>query len=199
MKKKSKNKQADVERKISKAEKALQKKKKQLAALRKRLPKELVEDYSLMDFDGREVKLSSLFGDRDELIVVHNMGRSCSYCTLWADGFNGVVDHLNDRAPFVVVSPDDPATQREFARSRGWKFRMLSAKESTFTRDLGFETDGEPMPGVSAFRKTPKGRIYRVSKAQFGPGDEFCAAWHIFDLLPRGANKWQPKYEYDRR
>lgn len=30
--------------------------------------------------------LSALFGERDELIVIHNMGSKCAYCTLWADG-----------------------------------------------------------------------------------------------------------------
>jgi hypothetical protein len=37
-------------------------------------------------------------------------------------------------------------------------------------------------------------RILRVSDAGFGPGDDFCALWHIFDLLPGGAGDWQPKY-----
>ena len=40
-----------------------------------------------------------------DLIVIHNMGASCPYCTLWADGFNGIYDHLADRAAFVALQP----------------------------------------------------------------------------------------------
>ena len=40
------------------------------------------------------------------------MGRGCSYCTLWADGFNGLRHHFEDRAAFVVVSPDTPEQQK---------------------------------------------------------------------------------------
>jgi len=31
---------------------------------------------------------------------------------------------------------------------------------------------------------------------RFNPGDDFCALWHIFDLLPGGAGDWQAKYRY---
>lgn len=30
--------------------------------------------------------------------MVNNMGWGCACCTLWAGGFNGVVDELTDRA-----------------------------------------------------------------------------------------------------
>jgi len=63
---------------------------------------ELVEDFALRDLDGSERRLSELFGEKDDLIVVHNMGRGCNHCTLWADGFNGLADHLADRASFVL-------------------------------------------------------------------------------------------------
>lgn len=130
-------------------------------------------------------------------MVVHNMGKSCPYCTLWADGFNGVVDHLGNRAPFVVVSPDDPKTQADFRKSRGWKFEMLSAAQSDFTRDMGFAAeDGSPWPGVSTFRKDADGKIYRTAKTWFGPGDDFCAVWHLLELLPEGVDGWEPKYKY---
>ena len=47
-----------------------------------------VMDYTLATRDG-PVRLSQLFGDKASLFVIHNMGASCPYCTLWADGFNG--------------------------------------------------------------------------------------------------------------
>lgn len=78
-----------------------------------------VDDYAFSTAAG-EVRLSELFGDKQDLFVIHNMGTSCPYCTLWADGYNGVYHHLADRAAFVVASPDDPQVQARFAASRGW-------------------------------------------------------------------------------
>jgi predicted dithiol-disulfide oxidoreductase (DUF899 family) len=126
------------------------------------------------------------------------MGKGCPACTLWADGFNGVVDHLENRAAFVVSSPDDPETQKVFKASRDWRFRMVSHQGSSFAEDMGYKSDsGHWRPGVSVFRKTARG-IVRLSDTGFRPGDDFCTPWHLFDLLPEGAAGWHPKYDYSR-
>lgn len=190
-------KQRDPEEEIAKAENEIEKARAKLAALRRRLPVIDVDDYMLLGEAGQRVTLSALFGAKDELVLIHNMGRRCPYCTLWADGFNGVVQHLEDRASFVVVSPDPPEEQAEFAASRGWTFRMVSAHGTSFAKDLGFQTkDGGYKPGASSFQKRREGTIVRTSKTRFGPGDDFCAVWHLFDLLPRGRADWQPKLKY---
>ena len=125
------------------------------------------------------------------------MGTGCANCTMWADGFNGVFHHLENRAGFVVISPNDPETQKKFAASRGWKFKMCSAKGTSFNKDMGFENEkGGAQPGVSVFRKELGGKLFRVSKAPFGPGDDFCAVWHLFDLLAEGTAGWEPKFKY---
>ncbi len=124
------------------------------------------------------------------------MGKSCSYCTLWADSFIGVTKHLEDRAAFVLTSPDAPEVQRQFARDRGWNFRMLSTKGTTFKHDMGFEPEpGKYWPGVSVFRKDASGKIFHVSKANFGPGDSYLGFWHFLDLLP-SEREWHPKFNY---
>lgn len=110
-------------------------KKKELAALRKSLPEKEVKNYEFMSSTDQKVTLLELFGDKDELMIIHNMGKSCSYCTTWADGFNGVYHHLSGKAAFVVSSPDLPHVQEEFAASRQWKFPMISVKESSFTEE----------------------------------------------------------------
>jgi len=172
----------------------------ELHRLRRESPEEAVRDYSLVGRDGSEVTLSSLFGGRDDLLLVHNMGRSCPYCTLWADSFNGVLPHLEDRAAFAVVSPDPPAEQAEFAASRGWRFRMVSDRERAFTRAMGFWSAHEgregPMPGFSTFRKKPDGTIARVASGFFGPGDLYLGLWHLIANLHGGAGDWGPKLRY---
>lgn len=167
-----------------------------IVQLRKQLAHPTVEDYALIGPDGTQVTLSSLFGKKEDLIVIHNMGTSCNYCTLWADGFNGLLPHLEDRAAFVVISPDDPKTQERFAQGRGWKFRMVSSKGSSFRQDMGYQSDEGVLPGVSAFHKNDDGSITHVSNSPFGPGDDYCAAWHLFDLLPNGSEGWEPKFRY---
>jgi predicted dithiol-disulfide oxidoreductase (DUF899 family) len=62
---------------------------------------EEVQDYEFVTPHGK-ARLTALFGDKDMLFVIHNMGTSCANCTMWADGFNGVFEHLRDRAAFAV-------------------------------------------------------------------------------------------------
>ena len=166
----------------------------EMRALQAEVEPDPVEDYRFRTTDG-EVMLSDLFGAKPELFVIHNMGKGCSYCTLWADGFNGVAEHLANRAAFVVSSPDDPETQEAFKASRNRRFRMVSHQGSSFAEDMGYRRDQRYWPGVSVFRKTGQG-IVRLSDAGFEPGDDFCPTWHLFDLLPEGANGGQPKYRY---
>src|SRR5215471_11278155 len=153
-----------------------------------------VQDYEFTNTEGT-VRLSGLFGPHEDLILIHNMGVSCSYCTLWADGYNGIHPHVVTRAGFAVSSPDRPGVQHEFAASRGWKFPMVSHAGTTFAADMGFRTDKGWKPGVTVFRRQGQ-KIFRVSDATFSPGDDFCTVWHLFDLLPGGPGDWRPKIRY---
>lgn len=187
----------DVERDIKALEEEALKIKQKLVELRKTRSGEEIEDYVLTRADGSKVRISELFGDSDDLILVHNMGKKCVYCTLWADGFNGVYQHLENRAGFALVSADKHDVMKEFSEGRGWKFTCVSGADSDFTAKMGYQSDkGEPWPGVSTFKKDASGKITRVAHSWFGPGDDFCGTWHLFDLLADGANKWAPKYSY---
>ncbi|MFT4540970.1 MAG: peroxiredoxin [Planctomycetota bacterium] len=80
-----------------------------------------------------DVRLSDLFGDHDKLLVIHNLGQGCRYCTLWADGFSGILSHLESAMSVVLVSKDSSQVQRKFANSRGWRFRMASHARGDYT------------------------------------------------------------------
>ena len=189
----------DIAKQIEALEEKIKSSKQELALLRRKAPPTPVEDYLLKDSFGNSVKLSSLFGEKNELIVVHNMGMSCPSCTTWADGFNGVLKHLEDRASFVVESPETPAKQRQFAADRGWGFRMVSSKGTTFRHEMGYSDEkNSPWPGVSAFIKDENGKILRVADAGFGPGDNFCIVWDFCDLLPGGWKDWDCKHHYSK-
>lgn len=168
-----------------------------IAALRRDRPPEPVKDYELVAGDGAKVRLSTLFGGRRDLFLVHNMGSRCPMCSMWADGFNGLLAHLENRAAFVVSSPDPVDVQRKFAASRGWKFRMVSLGDSTLAADLGFrDPKGNHWPGMSVLRRMDDGTIVRVGRTSFGPFDDYCPMFHVLSLFPEGQNDWWPKLSY---
>jgi predicted dithiol-disulfide oxidoreductase (DUF899 family) len=180
---------------------ALREQRQRIAALREEMRSlqasiepERVEDYEFAGAAG-PVRLSELFGGKRDLFVIHNMGSRCAYCTLWADGLNGLYDHVADRAAFVVSSPNSPEAQAEFATSRGWRFPMVSHAGTSFAEDMGYKREEVWWPGVSVFQKRD-GALVRVSDGEFGPGDDFCGAWHLFDLIPEGVAGWEPKFSY---
>jgi predicted dithiol-disulfide oxidoreductase (DUF899 family) len=156
---------------------------------------ESVSDHTFTTPDGT-TRLSDLFGAKDDLFVIHNMGASCPYCTLWADGFNSIYEHLANRAAFVVCGPDAPDAQRRFAAGRGWRFPMVNHQGTNFAADMGYRSEtGGWLPGVSVFRREGD-RIVRVADTGLGPGDDFCSLWHLLDLLPEGAAGWTPRFSY---
>ena len=175
----------------------------ELRALQAAAEPQVVDDYLLTGWDG-PVRLSDLFGGKRDLIVIHNMGTGCPACTMWADGFNGVYDHLASRAAFVIASPNPVDKQKAFAAGRGWRFPMVSYEGSRFAEDMGYrEIGADPFddklggwnPGVSVFRRDGE-RIVRLSDAEFGPGDGFCVVFSLFDLVPDADPTWRPKYSY---
>jgi predicted dithiol-disulfide oxidoreductase (DUF899 family) len=167
----------------------------EMLALRAASEPEEVRDYTFATLQG-PVRLSDLFGPRRDLIVIHNMGASCPYCTLWADGYNGIYHHLVERAAFAISSPDPPGVQQAFAAERGWRFPMVSHLATTFAADMGYRSDsGGFLPGISVFQKDGS-RILRVSDTPCDGGDDFCALWRLFDLLPDGAQGFRPQLHY---
>lgn len=179
---------AKIENELQSIEKQIETIRKKKIELNSRLAEMDVKDYTLKDRNGKEVKLSEMFGDNKYLFVVHNMGKGCSYCTMWADGFKDTYKEIEKKAPFVLVSPDEPAVHKEFAELHGWNYPTYSAAGTDFILDMGYDfiKDGKHnyWPGVSVFEKSADGNIKRVGKDYFGPGDFYCNIWHFLDLLP---------------
>jgi predicted dithiol-disulfide oxidoreductase (DUF899 family) len=165
----------------------------ELTKARLEVEPEVVQDYTFETLTGPRT-LSSLFGDKSDLFIVHNMGKSCAWCTLWADGFSGYLRHIHTRASFVLCSPDAPEDQQKLALARDWKFPLISDQTKEFTTDMGFytETDGY-WPAISAFHKAEDGTITRTGKDIFGPGDDYCMVWPMFGLLKGGLGEWEPR------
>ena len=163
--------------------------------LNRRLGGETVEDYTLKDRDNLPVRLSSLFGDKDDLIIVHNMGKKCVYCTLWADGFNGVLAHLESAMAVVLVSKDSPAVQRTLANARGWRFQMASHGGGDYMQEQSISDHGGNEPGAVIYRRN-QDDVLRVNRCMFGPNDLYSPIWQFLGMAGLGVADWTPQYRY---
>jgi hypothetical protein len=126
------------------------------------------------------------------MILIPNMGHGCSYCTLWADGLNGYLPMLTERAAVVLVSPDPIERMQETARQRGWRFVLACDPGHELSTRLGFYGEHGALPGASGPRKSQEGAA-RKGSMTFGPGDQACPVWPLFGLLEGGAAGWEPK------
>ena len=167
----------------------------ELNALRGASAPEPVPNYAFQTSAG-EMSLLELFGDRDRLLVIHNMGQGCRYCTLWADGFNGLLPHLEDALAVAMVSKDAPDVQRVFANSRGWRFRMASHGGGAYIQEQGVFGQAENYPGAVVYQRDGDA-IARKNACVFGPGDIYCALWPFLGMA--GVDDWTPQYRYWRR
>ena len=170
----------------------------EMRALQAVVEPQVVEDWELTGWGG-PVRLSGLFGDKEHLILIHNMGRSCSSCTMWVDGYNGLYDHLASRVAFIVSSPDPVEVQQAFAASRGWRFPMVSHAGTEFARVMGYRkqdaAQGGWWPGVSTFRMDGA-QVVRLSDTPLGPMDDFNPYYHLMELIPGGDANFTPKFTY---
>ena len=166
-----------------------------LAELRAKAKPEEVKDYKFLTVGG-ETSLSKMFGDRKKLLVIHNMGSVCNYCTLWADGFNGILPHLNDAMAVVLVSSEAPEKQAAFAKGRNWGFTMASHKGLPYTKEQTSFGEWADNPGAAVYEKVGDKIVLR-NKCFFDPGDIYCSMWPLLGLAGIANKDWQPKFNYD--
>lgn len=161
-----------------------------LARLRSANPGDEVTNYSFDTLNG-PTTLRDLFAGRDKLLVIHNMGQGCRYCTLWADGLNGILAHLESAFSVVLVSKDPPELQRTFANSRHWKFRLASHQSSPY---LAEQTNGNA-PGAALY-ELHDDKIIRKNSCDFGPGDLYSPMWPLLALAGLDESSWTPQYRH---
>lgn len=197
------------------AEIALRDQRERVAELRRSLPRDTpTEDEvfeEIVEGERRAVRLSELFRDPDKpLVLMHFMyGKAqtqpCPMCTLFADGYDGAIPHLEQRANFAVLVAGDVGDFAEYAATRGWaNLRLVSAKDSSVKRDLGFETpEGGQIPGVSVYeRRAEGGVVHFYSQSAFVPDrgfrmmDLLSPVWHFLDLTPDGRGDFMPSTSY---
>lgn len=182
---------------LEKAERELFELKQKVATLRRDSEPIAVKNYSFQTPEG-EVSLLELFGSKDTLFLIHNMGQGCRYCTLWADGLNGFVAHIESEFALALVSQDDPETQRRFSNSRGWRFKMASHGGGDYMKEQISFGDQKNMPGIACYMRKGSS-IFKKNSAVFGPGDEFCSLWSVLGLAGVSTEQWTPQFNYWKR
>lgn len=165
-----------------------------LNELRKTKSGSKIGNYTFSTLDG-DVTLLDMFGENDRLLVIHNMGQGCRYCTLWADGFNGFLPHLESVMSVVLVSKDSPDVQRSFANSRNWRFRLASHGGGDYIKEQSVVEGQGNMPGAVVYERNGD-QIARKNVAVFGPGDLYCSIWNLLGMAGISDTEWTPQYRY---
>ena len=124
------------------AEKDLTRRSDALAQQRQQLPWVRIEKDYRFDTDAGSVTLKDLFRGRSQLIVYHFMfgpdyKAGCPSCSSIADGFNGIVTHLeNHDVGFSAVSRAPLAKLDAYKKRLGWSFPWASSQGGDFNFDF---------------------------------------------------------------
>ncbi len=182
---------------IAELQQQIMEKTSRLRELQAGLPGEEVKNYTFDTTEGT-VTLRDLFTGNRKMLLIHNMGQACRYCTLWGDGLNPFVTHLESALSVAMVSKDSPEVQRKFANSRNWRIRMASHGGGEYmTEQVAAEGMGN-MPGAVVYELAGE-KILRKASTWFGPGDLYCSQWHFLGLAGIGLDEWTPQYAYWQR
>jgi len=181
---------------------------------RRELPWEAVDKDYVFDGPAGKQTLPDLFEGRSQLIVYHFMfdpswDAGCPHCSFWADNFNGIVVHLNQRdVSLVAVSRAPYEKLVAYQKRMGWTFKWVSSGGTDFNADynVSFPSEGEAKKeafynfrlqdpgdtereGVSVFYRQPTGRIFRTYSTYARGIDLLNTAYNYLDLAPKGRDE----------
>jgi predicted dithiol-disulfide oxidoreductase (DUF899 family) len=128
--------------KLLQAEKELTRRSDALARQRQELPWVRVDKAYRFETDEGSASLAGLFRGRSQLLVYHLMfgpeyNAACPSCSAIADGFNGIVVHLeNHDVAMTAVSRAPLHKLQAFKGRMGWTFPWASSESSDFNFDF---------------------------------------------------------------
>ncbi len=210
----SKNEWLAARRKLLKKEKEFTVLRDKLTQQQRDLPWVLVDKEYLFDGSNGKQSLSDLFDGKNQLIVYHFMydpdwDAGCPSCSFWADNFNGIVVHLNQRDVTLIAVSRAPYTKIEKYKKRmGWNFKWVSSHGNDFNFDFhvsftpeelsekkvfyNFEMQDNQipeLPGVSVFYKDTAEQVFHTYSAYARGIDMLNVAYHYLDLVPKGRDE----------
>jgi predicted dithiol-disulfide oxidoreductase (DUF899 family) len=185
-----------------------------LSEQRRKLPWEKVGKEYVFDGPQGKQTLAELFDGRSQLVVYHFMfhpdwDAGCPHCSRWADNFNGVVVHLNQRdVTMVAVSRAPYAKLAAYRERMGWSFKWMSSFETDFNFDFNVSFTADEVArkkafynfklqnpevgereGVSVFLKDRKGVVFRTYSTFARGIDMLNVDYHYLDIVPKGRDE----------
>jgi predicted dithiol-disulfide oxidoreductase (DUF899 family) len=141
---------------LLKEEKELTRRSDELARRRQELPWVRTDKAYRFETDEGSASLADLFKGRSQLIVYHFMfgpdyKSGCPSCSAIADGFNGVVVHLENHDVAISAISRAPLDKLQaFKRRMGWTFPWASSFGSDFNFDfsVGFTEEQQRKAGI---------------------------------------------------
>lgn len=181
---------------------------------RRDLPWERVDKSYVFEGPNGKLTLAELFENRSQLIVYHFMfdpseDVGCPHCSLRADGFNGIGEHLNQRdVTMVVVSRAPYGKLAAYEKRMGWRFKWVSSYGTDFNSDYHVSFTPEEMAngtafynykrqdpgpsereGHSVFYKDANGAVFHTYSCYDRGNDKLNIHYHYLDLVPKGRDE----------
>ena len=123
---------------------------------------------------------------------------------MWADGWNGVVEHLDQNVDFALATLGTVDENSQLVADRGWQnLRWLSAAGNSFKSDFGSaDADGNQWPFLTVFERGADGVRLSYSGAAHISGEHWrgvdllSPVWHMLDLTRQGRGDFMPSLSY---
>jgi predicted dithiol-disulfide oxidoreductase (DUF899 family) len=181
---------------------------------RRDLPWEKVDKEYSFDGPNGKVTLAELFDGKSQLIIYHFMfapdwDEGCAHCSFWADNFDGIIVHLNQRDTAMAAISRAPLKKlNAFKKRMGWSFKWVSSLNNDFNYD--YQASFTPAEvengsayynysktdvgvsdreGVSVFYQDASGGVFRTYSSYRRGIDMLNTAYHYLDLTPKGRDE----------
>jgi predicted dithiol-disulfide oxidoreductase (DUF899 family) len=186
----------------------------QLSQWRRDLPWERVEKSYVFEGPKGKENLFDLFDGRSQLVIYHFMfdpdwDDGCPHCSHWADNFDRIIVHLNQRdVTMIAVSRAPYSKLVVYEKRMGWSFKWVSSFNSDFNFDYQASftpsqlaekrafynfTEQDPgfseREGVSIFYKDRKGDIFHTYSTYARGIDMMNVDYQYLDLVPKGRDE----------
>lgn len=181
---------------------------------RRDLPWQRIEkDYTFSGANGI-VSLSDLFAGRSQLVVQHFMfgedwEEGCPSCSLWCDGLQGTLPHLEQRdVTLVAVSTAAFARLSVFRERMDWQHDWYSTEGPDFGRDFNVSYSageiargetfynyvdghhyGSESPGFSFFYRDDNGDIFHTYSCYARGLEGLSILYPLLDRVPKGRDE----------
>ena len=153
----SKNEWIEARKVLLQKEKEYTKLRDQLSQQRRDLPWVAVNKEYVFDGPNGKETLSDLFDGRSQLIIYHfmydpNWDVGCPSCSFWADNFNDITVHLNQRDVTLIAISKAPYSKiAAYKKRMSWDFKWVSSFDTNFNRDYYVSFTSEELEKKEGF------------------------------------------------